>query len=253
MTNQADARSPDDMGRLGEHFAELAEALAHAPSAQLDPARLVRFAARAVPHTEHCGLTLVRGQRRPQTVASTGELPRAVDALQYAVREGPCLEATLSDEAVVVEDLARDDRWPQFARRCVAETGVHSMLSLRLTLGGQDRAAMNFYSARAGVFTGLDVGLASMFAPFAALAVQSGVHVEDVDNLEKALTSSRQIGTAIGILMAREYLTSDQAFELLREASQHLNRKLRDIAAEVELTGELPEAVQEHLPGEQHG
>lgn len=40
--------------------------------------------------------------------------------------------------------------------------------------------------------------------------------------------------------MARELVSSDEAFELLRSASQHLNRKLRDVAAEIAATGELP-------------
>ena len=43
------------------------------------------------------------------------------------------------------------------------------------------------------------------------------------------------------------------AFDLLRRASQHLNRKLRDIAAEVELTGALPESVPEEQRREVHG
>jgi AmiR/NasT family two-component response regulator len=45
---------------------------------------------------------------------------------------------------------------------------------------------------------------------------------------------------AIGVLMGRGNLTRGEAFTLLRSASQHLNRKLRDIAAEVVDTGELP-------------
>ena len=40
--------------------------------------------------------------------------------------------------------------------------------------------------------------------------------------------------------MARESVTSEQAFELLRSASNHLNQKVRQIAAHVELTGQLP-------------
>ena len=60
-------------------------------------------------------------------------------------------------------------------------------------------------------------------------------------NLERALSSNRQIGAAMGILMARFKLTDDQAFDLLRKTSQHLHRKLRDIAEEVTLTGELPQ------------
>jgi DNA-binding response OmpR family regulator len=58
-------------------------------------------------------------------------------------------------------------------------------------------------------------------------------------NLERALASNRQIGTAMGILMARLKLTDEQAFDLLRKTSQNRHRKLRDIAEEVILTGEI--------------
>ncbi|MDQ1739324.1 MAG: hypothetical protein QOE53_976, partial [Pseudonocardiales bacterium] len=60
-------------------------------------------------------------------------------------------------------------------------------------------------------------------------------------NLERALSSNRQIGTAMGILMARLKLTDGQAFDLLRKVSQNKHRKLRDIAEEVAMTGEIPQ------------
>ena len=58
-------------------------------------------------------------------------------------------------------------------------------------------------------------------------------------NLRLALASNRQIGTALGILMHRYKITSDEDFTQLRVTSQRLNRKLRDIADEVVFTGEL--------------
>jgi signal transduction histidine kinase/DNA-binding response OmpR family regulator/PAS domain-containing protein len=63
---------------------------------------------------------------------------------------------------------------------------------------------------------------------------------DKVANLEQALASNRQIGAAMGILMARLKLTDEQAFDLLRKTSQNRHRKLRDIAEEVTMTGELP-------------
>jgi hypothetical protein len=54
-----------------------------------------------------------------------------------------------------------------------------------------------------------------------------------------ALESSRRIGQALGILMATYKLTDEQAFDLLRGASQHTHHKLRDIAEEVCTTGTL--------------
>ncbi len=51
--------------------------------------------------------------------------------------------------------------------------------------------------------------------------------------LDQALISSRTIGAAIGILMASRQVSQDQAFLVLKEASQRSNRKLRDLAAEL--------------------
>jgi ANTAR domain len=58
-------------------------------------------------------------------------------------------------------------------------------------------------------------------------------------NLETALASNREIGQAMGILMATHKLTSQRAFDLLRMASQNSNRKLRDVADDVIHVGDL--------------
>ncbi len=41
--------------------------------------------------------------------------------------------------------------------------------------------------------------------------------------------------------MERERITADQAFDVLRRASQHMNIKLREVAATLVETGESPE------------
>lgn len=228
------------MHQLGRHFDELSELLISAQSGPPSPDRVVRFAARAVPHTRDCALTLVRGRGRPITVAATGEVSRRVDDIQYETGEGPCLEAIKGHDVTRVADLATDRQWPEFASRCVAETSVRSMFSLRLFLSTDDRAALNFYAPRPGAFDELDIAVGAMFAPFAALAVQNEMKAVEIGHLQTALQASRQIGVAIGILMARHLVTYDQAFAELVTASQHLNRKLRDIAVVVVDTGELP-------------
>lgn len=67
--------------------------------------------------------------------------------------------------------------------------------------------------------------------------------VARADNLERALLSNRTIGVAMGILMVTRRLTEPAAFDRLRTASQNSNRKLRDVAEDVMLTGVLDEAV----------
>jgi AmiR/NasT family two-component response regulator len=57
------------------------------------------------------------------------------------------------------------------------------------------------------------------------------------------MASREIIGQAQGILMERERITADQAFDLLRQASQHLNVKLRDVAQALVDPGAAPETA----------
>ncbi|GAB3437260.1 GAF and ANTAR domain-containing protein [Phycicoccus ginsengisoli] len=226
-------------GDLAAQLVGIGAALSSAHDQRVDADRVVRFAARVLPSSRHCGVTLIRGGHRPRTMASSDALPEQVDVLQYDIGEGPCFEAA-TDGVELSGCLATDQRWPAFGPQCVEHTGVQSMLSVRLCVTGRDFAALNFYSQERGAFGEEDVDVATLLAPYASLAVEHALRVQDTSNFEAALSSSRQIGTAIGIIMARRLVTSEEAFELLRGVSQDLNRKLREVAAQVEETGELP-------------
>jgi AmiR/NasT family two-component response regulator len=73
------------------------------------------------------------------------------------------------------------------------------------------------------------------------MAQLAALHRDQSIHLTRAVESNREIGVAMGILMANKRQTQEQAFTDLRIASQHLHRKLRDIAAEVIYTGALPD------------
>jgi chromosome segregation ATPase len=74
----------------------------------------------------------------------------------------------------------------------------------------------------------------------AELQAEGLVSSEQAANLEIALQTARTIGAAVGIVMARYRVSEVGAFELLKKASQESNRKLRLVAADVVLTGDLP-------------
>jgi response regulator NasT len=87
-----------------------------------------------------------------------------------------------------------------------------------------------------GAASHLAVAINSAAATMAALE-------EEINELRGALTSSRTIGVAIGMLIATLHISREQAFELLRLASQHSNLKVRDIAEYMAETGQLPEQI----------
>jgi ANTAR domain len=62
----------------------------------------------------------------------------------------------------------------------------------------------------------------------------------EVKGLRVALSTCRRIGAAIGFVMATRQVSQDEALRTLSQASQDTNRKLRDVADYVTLTGDVP-------------
>jgi AmiR/NasT family two-component response regulator len=106
------------------------------------------------------------------------------------------------------------------------------------------RGALNLYARYPNAFGVVDRGKGLVLAILAGVALSAAeVHDEEEHrtvNLQAALVSRELIGQAEGILMERERITADQAFDILRRASQHLNIKLRDVAQSLVDSGETP-------------
>lgn len=233
----------DELALMADQFGQLAVSLADGADQPFTQQRLVEFAVRGIPGAEHASITVVDGKRPPRTTAQSDELPYQWDQLQYEHGEGPCLEAAASNGFELVSDLRTENRWPLFARAIVDQTPARSMLSFRLFLTEEKRAALNLYATRPGAFTDQSTATGSMFAAYASMALLAAARHDKANHLTRALETNREIGVAMGILMANGRLTSQQAFDQLRTASQNFNRKLHAIAADVAVTGALPRAA----------
>jgi GAF domain-containing protein len=192
-----------------------------------------------VPEAQHAAIS--RGRRGQfETIGSTSDVPLRVDRIQYSLGSGPCVDAAVQHQTFRTGDLVDDQRWPEFGRRAAAEEGINSMLSVRLFLEDDDLvAALNLYSGMPEAFEESDETLVMMLATHASMAIASARLHERIQHLERALQSNRGIGVAIGVLMNQYKITQEQAFDLLRMASQHGHRKLVEVARDVTETGTL--------------
>ena len=175
------------------------------------------------------------------TAASTDEQALRADALQYELGDGPCLQAVLNNSLYVTGQVSSDPRWDHWGTRVKDEVGVNSVLSQRLHLMNQDGvvAGLNIYSDTLDAFDRAAVGLALILATHGGMVLSERLASHRAENLTKALQSNREIGVAMGVLMNLNQLTRQEAFDVLRVASQNSNRKLADIAVEVADTGAL--------------
>lgn len=216
-------------GGNAEFFAEVARTLLAQEGIHDTLQRIVDLAVESIGGCDHAGISFLKGVTG-STPAATDDVPRLVDAIQYETLEGPCLSAIREHEVFESPDLESETRWPKFAARAAKESGVSSMLSFRLFVAGDTLGALNLYSEEIAAFddTSRTVGL--VFAAHAAMAMSTAMHDEQMG---QALQSRDLIGQAKGILMAREGVTADEAFDMLRRASQRLNVKLRDVAGDM--------------------
>ena len=195
---------------------------------------IVLVAARGVPGAGAVSITLLRADV-PFTAAYSGEMAVHANEMQYEQGYGPCMEAGRGGVVLRIDDMRTEQRWPDYAAQ-VLQHGVLSSLSIPLPIQDSVIGALNAYSTRPEAFASaesLDAALA--VAEVVAVAVANAyTHsnlAEEAANLRRAMESRAVIEQAKGVLMAQRQVNADQAFEILREASQRYNRKLRDIAA----------------------
>ncbi|MGX7680091.1 GAF and ANTAR domain-containing protein [Jatrophihabitans sp. DSM 45814] len=225
---------------MADDFAEIARTIARQPNLPATLNAIVAHAAHTIPAAEEAAITVKQGRGKYQTVAATGDLPIAVDTIQYETEEGPCVDSLRAHRVFHTDDLAADGRWPVFGRLATRATPVMSMLSHPLYLEDEETlGALNLYSTKPAAFTTTSVQVLNTLATHSAIAIAKANAEHRSVHLQVALATNRTIGVAIGILMATYKMTEQQCFDILRMASQNSHRKLRDVALGVVDTGTL--------------
>ena len=230
-----DSDNQENGSALSESLVALGQFVVSEQSLQESLQRVAELSLRAVYGADGAGVTWVVA-RKPTTVIAAGDFVRRIDEIQYTLDEGPCLHAFDSQQTVLVEDLAHEQRWPRFTPAALGH-GLRSIVAVPLTVNRVRLGALNVYALQSGVFDVAAEKTAAMFAEQAAVVLANAEAFTRAQtaavNLGEALTSRAVIDMAKGILMARERCNPDEAFDRLRILSQTHHRKLRDIAQEL--------------------
>ncbi|SNR61523.1 GAF and ANTAR domain-containing protein [Blastococcus mobilis] len=195
---------------------------------------ITALASRGIPGAEATSITLLRDDKA-FTAAYDGEMALAADELQYERGHGPCMDAGRGGVVLRIDDMNTEQRWPEYVSHVRTNTPVRGSLSVPLPYQGSTIGALNVYSSRPAAFAppeSLAAGL-EVAETIAVAVANADAHWrlgEQTRNMRLAMDSRAVIEQAKGVLMAQRHVDAEQAFEVLREASQRYNRKLRDIA-----------------------
>lgn len=197
--------------------------------------RLVQAVNANIDGCDAVGVTVVI-EDRPRTAAYTTAGTLEIDAVQYAVGDGPCLDAFRNGRENLVDFVGGEERWPAFMEGC-APGAVQSLLALPLVSAGQRYGALNLYGNERYAFDHTELRLARLAAGRAADALAAAVMLAGArkiaGQMEQAMASRAVIEQAKGVLMGRHQIDETVAFELLRRQSQEQNLKLRVLATQI--------------------
>jgi ANTAR domain len=224
------------------HFAHLARRLTE----QGGWSPTVQAVAALAPETIGCSWAAVyrAAWERPVHSESVSDDPmlEVVATAMCRPDDGPVVTALREDVPIRIDDVQSDARWPEVGR-LLAETPVRSVLLTWLLVAEMPNVLLGLYDHRSGYFTDEVAECAVTFAEHASIALGWARTRDEADGMRHGIDTSREIGKALGIVMATLKVGERDAFQILRNASGQTHRKLREIAAEVVFTGEPPAAT----------
>lgn len=200
--------------------------------------RILDMAVTTVSDISAASVTLVaKSPSGYRTAVATDESARTVDQAQYRDDLGPCVEAVRTS-AEVTTTLPRDG-WKTFSDAAGA-AGFRSVWSIPLCVDGRAEGSLNLYSGSGLPWERDATGTVRLIGGQAEGVLVNAMELARSEHLNatlrKALETRTAIGQAQGVLMARQHIDAQEAFDILRRASQRTNRKLREIAAEIVAT-----------------
>ncbi len=234
---QADARLsgriPETALRGGLHALSLA--LTAEMSLEQGLLEVARITAQAIHGADGAGVALMDPVSEPVLAASV-PFVREIDAIQYRLGQGPCIEAVATDSGVRSGSLPSDRRWPAFAVR-VGGLGAHaasSSLSLPLRVPGRTIGSLNVYARAQDVFDVDSQRRGEDFAEAAAVTVANMQALTRAHayaaHLEATMAGRSVVDQAIGILRSRTGASTAEALDTIRAMSQRENKKLTEVA-----------------------
>ena len=153
-----------------------------------------------------------------------------LDALQYGLWEGPCVDTLEGTSIVEAPHIQNDPRWPRFVA-AATPLGLRSQLAVHLYLDDEGTVGgLNIYSTSSDDVDPEAVSISVLLATYGVVALGKARANED---LLETLGARGVISRAVQLVMAEYGVGEGRAFDVLVRGSASSQRTVRDVAAAI--------------------
>ena len=187
------------------------------------------------------GLMLIDADGQLRWASATDQTAQTVENEQERLAQGPCAVAFSQRLPAAIRNIHTEPDWDKFAQVLVSE-GICAALSVPVELDGGVIGTLDIYAGAPRDWDPSEVAAlqayAGLVASLLSAAVTAQIKGRLADQLQAALEHRWLIEQAKGVVMGREQVDAQAAFERLRGAARSSTRRLADVARDV--TGGQP-------------
>jgi GAF domain-containing protein len=198
-------------------------------------------AAKQLFRADAAGLMLVDAEGQLRWASATDQTAQTLEDRQERLAQGPCAVAFSQRLPAAIRNIHTEPDWDKFAQVLLSE-GICAALSVPVELDGGVIGTLDIYAGQPRDWDPSEVAAlqayAGLVASLLSVAVTAQIKGRLADQLQAALEHRWLIEQAKGVVMGREQVDAQTAFERLRGAARSSTRRLADVAKDV--TGGQP-------------
>jgi GAF domain-containing protein len=182
------------------------------------------------------GLMLIDAEGQLRWASASDQTAQTVENEQERLAQGPCAVAFSQRLPAAIRNIHTEPDWAEFTQVLVSE-GVCAALSVPVELDGGIIGTLDIYARDPRNWDPSEVAAlqayAGLMASLLSAATTAQVKGRLADQLQAALEHRWLIEQAKGVIMGREQVDAQAAFERLRGAARSSTRRLADVAKDV--------------------